>query len=91
MSACVRCGKETTGGSTYCRECHGWQETVKALLATAEGDAELLGKASSMSNAALARDLGVSRAAVGQRLARARQRQEQRAGLEFELTEGAGE
>jgi predicted DNA-binding protein (UPF0251 family) len=90
MAKCVRCGAETSG--TYCGTCHGWQESVKALLATAEDDAELLrlvdgseGTAG-LRKAEVARLLNVSRAAVGQRIARARERQTKRAALELELT-----
>ncbi len=86
MASCVRCGAETSG--TYCFTCRGWAESVKSLMATAEADAELLSLvdgSTAISKAEIARKLGVSRAAVGQRIARARERQVKRAGLEVEL------
>lgn len=78
MSNCVRCGAETAKG-IYCARCRGWAEKVKSLMDTAESDAELLAMASGMTKAEIARRLGVSRAAVGQRLQRARMRQVERA------------
>lgn len=83
MAKCIRCGEETS--STYCVACRGWAESVKALLATAESDAVLLrlvdGDADNkpMRKADIARLLQVTRPAVGQRIARARERQRRRA------------
>lgn len=77
---CIRCGNETNGG-VYCINCRGWAEKVKSLLDTAEADSELLQMKLTMSNAEIARRLNVSRAAVGQRLKRARERQAERAAL----------
>ena len=89
MAKCVGCGAETAGA--YCVDCRGWAESVKALLATAAADAELLRLVDGdethpkMSKAAVARLLNVSRPAVGQRVARARARQLRRAEFEAPL------
>jgi hypothetical protein len=81
MASCIRCGKETS--ATYCVSCRGWAESLKSLIATAEPDAELLKLAATMNNSAIARQLGVSRVAVGKRLGKARARQLKRAQLDM--------
>lgn len=77
-ATCARCGTEIRPGNVYCRKCHGWAESVKSLLETAEADAALLAKAQDSSLADIAREQGVSRQAVKQRLDKARARQAQR-------------
>ena len=79
---CARCGTEISGGRVYCRKCHGWSQRVESLTATAAADAALLSRAERDSLADIARDEGVSRQAVQQRIVKARDRQKQRADLQ---------
>ncbi len=77
MTACIDCGLPGPDGTLRCRRCYGLSERMRAARELAEDDRELLRLVDDVKlpKTRIAVRLGVSAAAVGQRVARARKRQ----------------
>lgn len=84
---CIVCGTPTFG--ERCRKCHARKVTFMALEETRESDAEILGYIdANLPKARVGEILGISRQAVQERVAKAKERQRLRdaadAGVEVE-------
>lgn len=76
---CIDCGKPSVG--LRCTHCHGAFMAKAGLDSTAEADEALLASAVGKSAAQLAREWGVSRTRVAQKLTKAKERQAKRSAL----------